>query len=127
MGTLVTRHRDRSPVRWANGAGTTVELVALEESADLTPGLPRWRLSVASLERPAPFSPLPGLHRRFLPVGGDVVLTVDGVRTPVPAGGALAVALEPSGGVGRFDVIRCSGPAAHTSAHGGAWAHIELT
>lgn len=86
IGTLIARHRDRPPVRWANGAGTTVELVSPQESAILTPGLPRWRLSVASLERAAPFSPLPGRHRRFLPVGGDVVLTVDGVRTPVQAG-----------------------------------------
>lgn len=80
------RYTEQTPVAWANGGGVTVELVSLAVSAELTPGLPRWRLSIATLQRPAPFSPLPGVLRQFMPIGGDVVLTINGVRTPVAAG-----------------------------------------
>lgn len=86
----LVRFDDVEAVPWANGAGTTVELVTFEASRDLTPGLPRWRLSVASLDLPAAFSPLPGVHRRFMPVGGDVVLSIDGRREAVGAGEVAA-------------------------------------
>lgn len=79
-------YADTAPVPWANGAGSTVQLVGLEESPALTPGLPRWRLSVATLERPAEFSPLPGLHRTFMPVGAEVVLRIDGERRGIADG-----------------------------------------
>lgn len=80
------RYADVPAVPWANGAGTTVELVSLDASPRLWPTESRWRLSIASLERTAPFSPLPGVHRQFMPVGGDVVLTIGGVRTSVARG-----------------------------------------
>ena len=75
---VISSFDDHSPVPWANGAGETTELVSLAVSAALTPALPRWRLSVARLERSAAFSPLPGLDRTFLPVGAEVVLDIDG-------------------------------------------------
>jgi len=69
---------DVPPVPWANGAGTTRELVGYERSARLSPaGTPHWRLSIATLERPGPFSPLPGVDRTFLLVGADATLSVD--------------------------------------------------
>ncbi|WP_051297787.1 HutD family protein [Brevibacterium album] len=83
-------HAERQPVPWANGAGSTVELVSLAESASLTPGRPRWRLSIAALERPAEFSPLPGMRRVFRPVGADVVLLIDGRRHEIADGDPCA-------------------------------------
>lgn len=83
MQSLVRRYADATPTPWANGAGTTTPLLSSEEAARFVPELPAWRLSVAALERPASFSPLPGIARRFMPVGGDVVLAIDGRRVPV--------------------------------------------
>lgn len=76
---------------WANGLGSTTELVAMEASRAVRPelGAPEWRLSIAELRKPAAFSALPGVHRNFMPVGGDVVLVVDGVRHDVPNGTVL--------------------------------------
>lgn len=75
---VITSFDDRDPIPWANGAGETTELVSLTDSQALTPNLRRWRLSIARLDRPAAFSPLPGLARTFLPIGADVVLEIDG-------------------------------------------------
>lgn len=75
---------DRDPVPWANGAGQTTELVSLSDSAQLTPGLRPWRLSIARLERLGPFSALPGMARTFLPTA-EVALEIDGRVHPVPA------------------------------------------
>ena len=75
---------DRDPVPWANGAGQTTELVSLTESAQLTPGLRPWRLSIARLERVGPFSALPGMARTFLP-NAEVALDIDGHVHSVPA------------------------------------------
>lgn len=83
---VIKRYSSLAPAPWANGAGSTVELVSFDESRRLTPRLPRWRLSVAALERCAPFSPLIGLHRSFMPIGGDVELAVDGEQFAVPDG-----------------------------------------
>ncbi|MCU4296192.1 hypothetical protein D3I60_03685 [Brevibacterium permense] len=75
---------DRDPVPWANGAGQTTELVSLADSAQLTPGLRPWRLSIARLERVGPFSALSGMARTFLPTA-EVALEIDGIVHPVPA------------------------------------------
>lgn len=83
---VITSFDDLDPVPWANGAGETTELVSLTESQALTPKLRRWRLSIARLNRPAKFSPLPGLARTFLPIGAEVVLEVAGhVHSVTPA------------------------------------------
>ncbi|WP_053351332.1 HutD family protein [Leucobacter musarum] len=76
---------------WANGLGATTELVGVDSSRAVRPELdaPAWRLSIAELREPAAFSPLPGVHRNFMSVGGDVVLVVDGVRHEVPSGTVL--------------------------------------
>ena len=69
------------PVPWANGAGTTRELARVTEAEGVTV----WRVSVADLERSAPFSSLPGLDRIFVPLG-LVRLTIDGTSIDVEAG-----------------------------------------
>lgn len=75
---VLTLFADHPPVPWANGGGETTELVSLDDSRQLTPRRPAWRLSVARLESPGPFSSLPGMARTFLPVGAEVVLSIDG-------------------------------------------------
>ncbi|RBP61508.1 HutD protein [Brevibacterium sanguinis] len=75
---VLTSFADHPPVPWANGGGETTELVSLDDSRQLTPRRPAWRLSVARLESPGPFSSLPGMARTFLPVGAEVVLSIDG-------------------------------------------------
>ncbi|MDN6132631.1 HutD family protein [Brevibacterium sp.] len=75
---VITSFDDLDPVPWANGAGETTELVSLADSRTLTPTLLRWRLSIARLDHPAAFSPLPGMERTFLPIGAEVVLDIDG-------------------------------------------------
>lgn len=83
---VITSFDDLEPVPWANGAGETTELVSLTDSQALTPDRLRWRLSIARLDRPAEFSPLPGLARTFLPIGAEVVLEIDGqVQSVTPA------------------------------------------
>ncbi|UQN15156.1 HutD family protein [Gulosibacter sp. ACHW.36C] len=76
---MIRSLRDRKSTPWANGLGSTTELVGLDEEV---PGIDRdgrrWKLSVADLEQPADFSPLPGLQRTFVPVGASVSLEVDG-------------------------------------------------
>ncbi|MGO2862208.1 MAG: HutD family protein [Brevibacterium sp.] len=74
---VLTSFHELSPVPWANGAGETTELVSLADSVVLTPGLRRWRLSIAALEMPGRFSSLPGMARSFLPTA-EVVLEIDG-------------------------------------------------
>lgn len=86
--TPIATYADQPAAAWANGAGSTVELVSLDASAALTPGLPAWRLSIASLERPAAFSALPGMRRIFRPIGADVVLDIDRTRFALADGQA---------------------------------------
>lgn len=76
MPPVMKRFADLTAQPWANGRGETTEIVSFEESerADGT----RWRLSVAELTRPGPFSPLPGVRRTIIPVGGAIVLSIDG-------------------------------------------------
>jgi environmental stress-induced protein Ves len=60
---------------WRNGAGVTRELWV---SPGPGSGIPEWRLSLAELSADAAFSPFPGLDRVFLPLAGDLSLTVEG-------------------------------------------------
>ena len=85
---LIASFDDTPPTPWANGAGETTELVSLDASSRLTPDRRRWRLSIARLERPGPFSALPGLDRTFAPTA-EVVLTIDGTAHPAGPGRPL--------------------------------------
>jgi environmental stress-induced protein Ves len=58
---------------WANGAGTTTVLdsgPAIDAGADAW----RWRLSIASIDRDAGFSTLPGVRRQFAPLDAPLTL-----------------------------------------------------
>ena len=81
---VMVRYSDLSPVPWVNGRGQTTELISWDRSRVLAtaPG-PAWRLSVARLDGPAAFSPIPQVRRIFVPVGTSVTLTVNGISRRV--------------------------------------------
>jgi len=65
---------------WRNGRGTTLELVRRDDAA----GALLWRLSVADVVEPGPFSPLPGIDRVITLIDGDGFdLDFGGARPPV--------------------------------------------
>ncbi|CAI9400464.1 Protein Ves [Pleomorphomonas sp. T1.2MG-36] len=69
---------------WQNGRGTTLELVRHDDAT----GALLWRLSVADVVEPGPFSPLPGIDR--------VITLIDGDGFDLDFGGARpGVALRP--------------------------------
>lgn len=65
---------------WANGRGTTLELVRHDDAT----GALLCRLSVADVVEPGPFSTLPGIDRVITLIGGDGFdLDFGGARPPV--------------------------------------------
>ncbi len=52
---------------WQNGRGTTLELVRQDDAT----GALLWRLSVADVIEPGPFSPLPGIDRVITLIDGE--------------------------------------------------------
>ena len=65
---------------WRNGAGLTRELW-VGGAGDV----PAWRLSLADLTTDAPFSLYPGYDRVFLPLDGDLLLTIGGEQVAASA------------------------------------------
>ena len=65
---------------WQNGRGTTLELLRHDDAS----GALLWRLSVADVVEPGPFSPLPGIDRVITLIDGDGFdLDFGGARPPV--------------------------------------------
>lgn len=62
---------DLSPVPWKNGGGSTQELVCWPPGAGMD-GF-EWRVSVATIATPGPFSAFPGVDRQIMLLGGDGV------------------------------------------------------
>jgi len=68
---------------WANGLGTTHEIAV--DPAPGPSGAPfRWRLSMADLSGPGPFSVLPGVDRVLVLLAGDGVVLHVGGEPPAP-------------------------------------------
>lgn len=64
---------------WTNGRGTTLELIRRDDAA----GALLWRLSVADVVEPGPFSPLLGIDRVITLIDGDGFdLDFGGARPP---------------------------------------------
>jgi environmental stress-induced protein Ves len=76
------RAADRAAMPWKNGGGITRD-VAL---SGVGPDDFTWRVSLAEIERPGPFSRYPGIDRQFVPVHGKVQLTIE--DRPVTVGPA---------------------------------------
>ncbi|KRF30631.1 HutD/Ves family protein [Nocardioides sp. Soil805] len=105
MVARIVRSADVAPQPWANGGGTTRELLRADDGA--------WRVSLADVVGDGPFSPFPGRHRLLTVVDGPVLaLVVDGVeqvvepRRPFAFDGAAEVgASVPEGPVRVLNVI----------------------
>lgn len=104
MATVVRRDAV-DPVPWANGGGTTRELLVADDGS--------WRVSLADIERDGPFSTFPGRGRLLTVVDGIVLaLVVDGVEHVIEPrrpfafeGGAEVSASIPEGPVRALNVI----------------------
>lgn len=66
--TVVVRRSAIAPQPWANGGGTTRELLVAGDGS--------WRISLAEIEKDGPFSSFPG-RRRLLTVVDGIVLALD--------------------------------------------------
>jgi len=87
VSLTLLRAADRPAIPWKNGGGVTRD-VALSGTG---PDDFAWRVSIADIERPGPFSGYPGIDRQFVPVHGRVRLTLeDRPVTLGPADGPLA-------------------------------------
>lgn len=94
-GVTVTRAAKHNQMLWANGRGSTLELAREPRKAELS--AIEWRISVATLGEPGPFSHLPGLDRTLMVLDDAlVVLDVDGAASRL----------------GRFDQVEFSGESA---------------
>jgi len=65
---MLLQHQNYRRTPWKNGRGMTDDIAVDEGSA------PRWRLSLATIERTAPFSDFPGYDRTFIVAGGAGVV-----------------------------------------------------
>ncbi len=88
---------------WQNGRGTTLELVRRDDADSAL----LWRLSVADVVEPGPFSPLPGIDR--------VITLIDGEGFDLDFGGA-----RPSAALRPFEPLAFSGnwQTTATAVHG---------
>jgi environmental stress-induced protein Ves len=119
-GFEILRASSLREARWRNGAGTTREVARGGGAGD---GF-AWRVSVARLEAPAPFSRFPGVDRVLMPVGeARVVLDIAGRRTVVLPGEQCAFPGEAS-----VDVLLPDGATRCLTVmtrRGGPTAHVE--
>ncbi len=70
---------------WANGRGTTQEIVRVPNTDAW-----QWRLSLATVAVDGPFSELPGVERALVVAkGAGMVLTIDGADVEVPTHGTI--------------------------------------
>ena len=103
--TAVVRRSAIAPRPWANGGGSTRELLVADDGA--------WRVSLAEIEKDGPFSSFPGRARLLTVVDGVVLaLDVDGAehviepRRPFAfAGEAAVTAAVPEGPVSALNLI----------------------
>ena len=73
---MVLRAAGRTPVAWKNGGGFTREVAVEPHGGDLE-GFD-WRVSIAEIGTPGPFSPFPGIERRLAVISGRLSLAIDG-------------------------------------------------
>lgn len=105
----ILRFADLRPERWRNGGGITREIAG----SDSRPENFAWRLSLADVEQPGPFSRFPGTDRTLTVIEGDVMLLdIDGKEHTVQrgrpfhfSGDAAATATLPAGPIRALNVI----------------------
>jgi len=72
----VLRAAERTPVPWKNGGGLTREVAVSPPGSDLTAF--DWRVSIAEIRTPGPFSLFEGIERRMAVLDGRLSLAIDG-------------------------------------------------
>ena len=76
----IQRDAAHTAMPWANGGGVTYEVAAFPVGADLASF--SWRISMAEVREPGPFSAFTGIDRVLTVLGpGDLLLFVNGVET----------------------------------------------
>ncbi|CUR61645.1 conserved hypothetical protein [metagenome] len=103
--TRVVRAEEIAPQPWANGGGTTRELLVADDGS--------WRISLADIGSDGPFSAFPGRRRLLTVVDGPVLgLDVDGETHVVEphrpfafSGDAVVEASVPEGPVRALNVV----------------------
>lgn len=101
----VVRSEEVAPQPWANGGGTTRELLVADDGS--------WRISLADIDGDGPFSSFPGRRRLLTVVDGPVLaLEVDGASQVVEphrpfafSGDAAVASSVPEGPVRVLNVI----------------------
>jgi uncharacterized protein len=88
-GFMLRRAAEHRRVPWANGGGSTREVIAMPEvrpngpQDNASPARWRWRLSIADVDTDGPFSVLPGVQRTIAMLHGDGFVLNVGDREPV--------------------------------------------
>jgi environmental stress-induced protein Ves len=102
----VIRAADCPPIPWKNGGGTTQEIAVFPLGAGMEDFL--WRLSMAMVEQPGPFSAFPGIDRTLAVIEGTLQLTgegapvtLDSATEPMVFDGGAAIHGEPLKGPAR--------------------------
>ena len=72
----VLRAAERTPVPWKNGGGLTREVAVHPPASDL--GGFDWRVSIAEVHTPGPFSLFEGVDRHMAVLAGRLSLAIDG-------------------------------------------------
>jgi hypothetical protein len=72
----VLRAAERTPLPWKNGGGLTREVAVHPPGSDL--GDFDWRVSIAEIRTPGPFSLFEGIDRRMAVLAGRLSLAIDG-------------------------------------------------
>jgi uncharacterized protein len=68
------RARDRRPVPWKNGGGTTTEVAVFPPDAGYDDF--QWRISIADVKMGGPFSQFSGIDRKLAVLDGRMTLTI---------------------------------------------------
>jgi environmental stress-induced protein Ves len=100
----VLRAAERAAVPWKNGGGLTREVAVHPAASDFATF--DWRVSIAEIAVPGPFSVFPDIDRHMVVLSGRLTLAIDGAApltlTPespaVAFAGDVAAFAEPHGG-----------------------------
>ncbi|MBB4066639.1 HutD/Ves family protein [Gellertiella hungarica] len=101
------RFRDLEPTPWKNGGGVTREVARLADPEK--PGAFLWRVSIATVDAPGPFSPFPGIDRTI------AVLDGDGIRLDMRGGARTLTPSDPPFAFDGEEPVHCTLPGGATT------------
>lgn len=77
----IIRRRELKAMPWKNGGGTTYEVAIAPAGASLDAF--DWRISIAHIEAPGPFSAFPGIDRSIAVLAGNGIILTTSERSPI--------------------------------------------